>query len=176
MKTYHHTPEQKLLAEKIFELDLNNLYYIVSQPDIRFQNHTINEIKKHIKDALKNYTRELFCHQYFTGAENKLFKYIAFIEYPKDFYLALIDENADLTSQYKGVHFHLFISSTKPSIVNMESVTCRILFQLTRQKLKERSIRKFSCQRIYDLSKEFAEYHTKQHYKYIDKERIMINL
>lgn len=176
MRTYNLTPEQKNLASKLFELDQKNLYYIVSQPDERHKNHTIPEIKMNINKALKYYSKDLMSYQYFTGAEKRLFKYVAFIEYPKEFYLALLNSESDITSLYDGVHFHLFIAPTKPSIINMESVAYRIFNQFSYQKIKQNSIRKFSCRKIENLNNEFAEYHTKQHYLFIDSERLLLNL
>jgi hypothetical protein len=133
-------------------------------------------LKKHIKGGLKTYTQKLLGYEYFKGAENEIFKYIAFIEYPKEYYLSLLRPDEDITSLYCGTHFHLFITTKWTSIVNMEQVASQILIQLCKQKLKSESIRKFSCNKVIGLTKEFAEYHTKQHYQYIDNERLLINL
>jgi len=176
MREYKTTLDQKALASKLFELDQDNLFYIVSQPHEQKKNHTIKELKKHIKGGLKTYTQKFLGYDYFKGAENQLFKYIAFIEYPKEYYLALSRPDEDITSLYSGAHFHLFITTKLTSIVNMEQVASQILIQLCKQKLKADSIRKFSCNKVIGLTREFAEYHTKQHYHYTDKERIMINL
>jgi hypothetical protein len=53
MREYKTTPDQKALASKLFELDQDNLFYIVSQPHEQKKNHTIKELKKHIKGGLK---------------------------------------------------------------------------------------------------------------------------
>lgn len=180
MKKHKLKPHQQELASRIKkELDKfnqNNLYYLVSKPNIDVENNlTIPEIKKYIKSGIQKYTQEFLLHNYYWGAEKKLFQYILFIEYPKDFYLATLDTNADLTSLNNDVHFHMFISS-KSNYVNMTQIGYKIFYDLTSSKSKSNSISKYKCYKIENISEEFIEYHTKQHYQYIDKDRLMINV
>jgi hypothetical protein len=180
MKQHKLKPHQIELATRVMtevnKLNENNLYYLVSKPNENTDNLTIPEIKKYIKSGIQKYTQEFLLHNYYWGAEKKLFQYILFIEYPKDFYLATLDINANLTSLNNDVHFHMFISSNN-NFVNMTQLGYQILLDLTSSRKKPNSIKKYKCYKIEDgITKEFAEYHTKQHYQYIDKERLMINI
>ena len=175
MKTHDLKPHQKELAKQISKLNKDNLYYLVSQPDERKMNHSINELKKHIKGGIRKYTKDFLLHHYRNGVESSLFQYVMFIEYPKDFYIAISKTDEDLFSMYKGVHFHLFISSTSKS-VNIPQLFYYLLKELSSQKLKESSIRKYDYFKIEKLDERFSEYHTKQHYHYLDQDRLLINL
>lgn len=179
MKKHNLKPHQKELASRVFTelkmLNENNLYYLVSKPNSHTDNLTIPELKKYIKSGIQKYTQEFLLHNYYWGAEKKLFQYILFIEYPKDFYLATLDTNANLTSLNNDAHFHMFVSSNN-SFVNMTQLGYQIFRDLTSSKKKPNSIRKYKCYKLENISEEFIEYHTKQHYQYIDKERLMINI
>lgn len=175
MKEYRLKPHQKELANHLLNINQKNLYYLVSQPDERYNNHTINELKKHIYSAIKKYTKEYYIYDYRPGMENNLFEYFLFIEYPKQFYLGLQDENTDLTNLYMAPHFHLFISGKK-GFVCIERVIHSIYEELTSQKLKRLSLKKYDYVKLNNIPIPFAEYHTKQHYQYVDKNRLLTNI
>jgi hypothetical protein len=175
MRIYDLQPHQKELAKSLLKLNQNNLHYLVSQPNENFKNHTISEIRKHIKSGIRKYSKDFLLHNYYSGAENQLFQYVAFIEYPKEFYLSISKVDADIFSMYKGVHFHLFISS-KSIYVDMNQLFYYIFRELSSQEIKQQSIRKYDYKKIDSLTKEFAEYHTKQHYHYIDSDRVLSNI
>ncbi len=169
-------PHQIELAKKVEQLYSSNLYYLVTKPHRQFKNHTINEIKMHFTEALEKYSRDYLLHRYKKGDENSLFKYVMFIEYPKEFYQAISVVDADLFSMYKGVHFHLFISS-KDKYANIPQLIYYIFSELSSQKIKERSILEYDYYRFdREPEKRFLEYHTKQHYHYLDKNRLLINI
>jgi hypothetical protein len=176
MKQHKLQPHQIELADKLYNLNNKNLFYLVSQPNDKLPNHSVNELKKHIKKGIKRYTRDYLLHNYKRGLEDRLFKYVLFIEYPKEFYQSISLVDADLFSMYNGVHFHLFISSDD-SLVCFPQLFHNIFFELSYQKLKEKSIKKFDYKKIeHIIDRRFAEYHTKQHFHYIDENRILINL
>jgi hypothetical protein len=177
MKKQHKLqPHQIELADKLYNLNQNNLFYLVTQPNDQQLNHSVNELKKHVKNAIERYTRDYLLHNYRNGLEDRLFKYVLFIEYPKEFYLAISLVNEDLFSMYSGVHFHLFISSDD-NLVCFHKLFYYILSELSYQKVKEKSIKKFDYKKIEPtLDRRFAEYHTKQHYHFVDENRLLINL
>ena len=176
MKKHKLLPHQIELADKLYKLNQKNLFYLVSQPNDKFPNHSVNELKKHIKKGIIRYTRDYLLHNYKYGLEDRLFKYVLFIEYPKEFYQAISLVDTDLSSMYSGVHFHLFISSDD-SLVCFPQLFHHIFSELSYQELKEKSIRKFDYKKIEPtIERRFAEYHTKQHYPCIDENRLLINL
>ena len=58
----------------------------------------------------------------------------------------------------------------------MTQIGYQILYDLTSSKKKSNSINKYKCYKLDSISEEFIEYHTKQHYLYIDKDRLMLNI
>jgi hypothetical protein len=175
MKKYNLKPHQLQLANQLLKINKNNLYYLVSQPNEKYKNHTINELKKHILSGIKKYTKDSLLWNYSLGCENILFDYFCFIEFPKEFYQNLLNENIDISSLYSSPHFHLFISPKK-NFICMDSLFYYIFNELTSQKLKQLSIKKYDYIKINNLSENFINYHTKQHYHYLDNNRIMTNL
>ena len=88
MKKHKLKPHQKELSLRILtevnKFNENNLYYLVSKPNMNSKNNlTIPEIKKYINSGIQKYTQEFLLHNYYWGAEKKLFQYFLFIEYPK---------------------------------------------------------------------------------------------
>jgi hypothetical protein len=175
MKEYKLKPHQHKLVDLVFNLNQQNLYYGVTQTNIETSNHTVNELKKHIKSAIKKYSRDYLLHKYFYNSENKLFQFVLFIEFPKDFYLSISNIEQDILSMYNGVHLHLFISS-RDNLVCMKQLFHYIFLELTSQKNKCQSVKKYDYFKIDELSRRFVEYHTKQHYTYVDNERLMFNV
>ena len=92
------------------------------------------------------------------------------------------EEIAELVSQNKIEYIFNFASQSmvaqswhfpeqwyQTNVVGLSEL-CNLL-------LKEKSIKKFDYQKLEDtIDRRFAEYHTKQHFHYIDENRILINL
>ena len=175
MKEYKLKEHQIKLANLVHKLDSKNLYYLTSQANILFPNHTVNEIKKHITNTIKKYVRSFMGSKYSYGVEKDMIKYCLFIETTKEFNQAIYNFDTDMTNMKPGLHFHLFITSVNQSI-HIPQIIHDLFLELTSQKLKAQSIRKYDYIKLEQLNTNFVNYHTKQHYYAINKEMLLFNL
>lgn len=174
MREYKLKEHQIKLANIVHKLDTKNLYYLTSQANTIFPNHTVNELKKHILSAVRKYVISFMGYKYKYGAEKELIKYCLFIETTKEFNQAIYNYETDMTNIKPGLHFHLFITSTNQTI-HIPQIIHSLFMDLTSQKLKAQSLRKYDYIKLDSLDNNFVNYHTKQHYHSINQEMLLFN-
>lgn len=155
------TPHQKQILADVKRLNPKRLYYLVVQQNRIYPNLSLNELKKHIKRGIKNYTRELLGIDYFVNAENKIIQYYCFFETSKDFYWSQQKNFIPSQVLFIDLHFHLFVSSNYSS-VHIPQLIQYIFRELTSQRIKNKAILKFDYKKINVLEDNFILYHTKQ--------------
>ena len=159
--TYQVRKHQREILKDIKKLPRNQLHYLVVQQSLKYTPLTLNELKKHIRQGVKNHVKEWMGHQYRPGCENEIIEYFGLFETSKDFWWSQHSYNLNQSEFDLRFHFHLFLSSQKPQIC-LDSVIYSIFKELTSQRNKVRSISKFDYNRVTKLDDDFILYHTKQ--------------
>ncbi len=173
-RIYEISPPQLKILNCIKSLPKKNLYYLVGQQSNTHRNLTLKEMKKLIRDGIREYIKQVTLLSN-KGVENELVKYFCVFETVKDFSKSQYQNSIFDEDIFMGIHFHLFISSDL-GWISFPSMFHSIYNELTHLEHNYRCISKFDYDRLTVLNEDFILYHTKQFHNNLSPEMIMTNL
>lgn len=175
-RTYFIKTHQLEILRNIQSLPKKHLHYLVGQQSNKYQNLTLNELKKSIKSGIREYCRTQSIY-FKNGDENKLIKYYCVFETTEDFFHSQHENKIVEESIEMGIHFHLFFTTPDNySWISFPSLIHTIYLELTKLEHKKSCISKYDYKRVQKLDENFVLYHTKQMMFRPSKEMKMTNV